>query len=478
MDPELQRLSTGRGPTHKQAPRPELPKRIGILNDYVRVPYANGSSFASQFLFREFVARGHIVSVVGPHDPAATPRDLPPHCVALTSGPLRNHPGVRVPLPTARGLREVVAQHFDLVLGQAGSELLDLGVWLRAKHGVPFLAVNTIHLPSVYNVILPDRLNQSARVRALFERRIVPWLERRSSAIYNQSDGLIVLCRGLERYWRERGVRVPIYVIPRAIEPKIFDAPAALDPFSPRAKAGQRLLCICRHTREKNLTRLIQIFARFIAPNAPEATLTLVGDGPDHDRFRADAQRLGVGDRVFFPGEHPLTRTVDFYRHADLFVYASLSETYGQVVSEALWCGLPVVALADGMGVSDQVQSGHDGILIERDRGPEQADWRFGSEVVSLLRHPNVRRALSSQAIANARQRCDPERSVQRYYAAFRSASQHCQQARRHGRPGAQALTILRWVAINALLIALGLLRAPAIVNRHGRRQPSWTELV
>ncbi|HEX4355581.1 MAG TPA: glycosyltransferase, partial [Polyangiales bacterium] len=457
--------------------RPELPKRIGILNDYVRVPYANGSSFASQFLFREFGARGHIVSVVGPHDPAATPRDLPPRCVALTSAPLRNHPGVRVPLPSARGLREVVAQRFDLVLGQAGSELLDLGVWLRAKHGVPFLAVNTLHLPSVYNVILPDRLHESAAVRALFERRIVPWLERRSSALYNQGDGLIVLCRGLERYWRERGVRVPIHVIPRAIEPKFFDAPAEQDPFSARARPGQRLLCICRHTREKNLTRLIEIFARFIAPNALDATLTLVGDGPDHDRFRADALRLGVADRVFFPGEHSLPRTVDFYRHADLFVYASLSETYGQVVSEALWCGLPVVALADGMGVSDQVQSGHDGVLIERDRDPEQADWRFGSEVVSFLRHPNVRRALSAQAIANARQRCDPERSVQRYYAAFRSASQHCQATRLRASRRDEAASIVRWASINAALIGFGLLRSPAVVNRHGRHQPTWTEL-
>ena len=30
----------------------DFPKHIGILNDYVRVPYANGSSFASQFLYR------------------------------------------------------------------------------------------------------------------------------------------------------------------------------------------------------------------------------------------------------------------------------------------------------------------------------------------------------------------------------------------------------------------------------------------
>ena len=41
----------------RRAEHATSPHRIGILNDYVRVPFANGSSFASQFLFREFVAQ-------------------------------------------------------------------------------------------------------------------------------------------------------------------------------------------------------------------------------------------------------------------------------------------------------------------------------------------------------------------------------------------------------------------------------------
>jgi len=44
-------------------------RHVGLLNDYVRIPYANGSSFATQFLYREFRARGQEVTVVGPDDP-------------------------------------------------------------------------------------------------------------------------------------------------------------------------------------------------------------------------------------------------------------------------------------------------------------------------------------------------------------------------------------------------------------------------
>src|SRR5438445_5313530 len=75
---------------------PEWPKRIGILNDYVRIPYANGSSFASQFLYREFRKRGHRVTVIGPDDPTAKPADMPERAVSFVSLPLRNHPGVHL----------------------------------------------------------------------------------------------------------------------------------------------------------------------------------------------------------------------------------------------------------------------------------------------------------------------------------------------------------------------------------------------
>jgi glycosyltransferase involved in cell wall biosynthesis len=371
----------------------------------------------------------------------------------------------------------VLAQRFDVMLGQAGSELIELGVWLRATRGVPFLAVNTIHLPSVYNVILPDQMNQSARVRRVFEEGVVPWLERHSAEVYNQGDGLIVLSKGLEEYWRDRGVRVPIHVIPRSVDPRIFDAPAGVDPFDARAKPGQRLLCVCRHTREKGVTRLIELFARWIATEAPDATLTLVGDGPDHDAFRADAQRLGVADRVFFPGEHAVTDIANFYRHADLFLYTSLSETYGQVISEALWCGLPVVALEDGMGVSHQIDSGSDGILVSPGPDEEHASWRFGGEVVSLLRQPAKRRAFSAQARKNARLRSDPSRCIQRYYDAFKAARQHRDRTWSLGASPSRVWPLVRWASINSAVLGLGLMRAPAVVNRHGRKQPSWTAL-
>lgn len=453
-----------------------FPERIGILNDYIRIPFANGSSFASQFLRREFVRRGHQVSVIGPSDPQASEAELPDDCIALASGPLRTHPGVRVALPTPAALRAVVARELDIVLGQSGNELIDLGIWLRARHAVPFLAVNTMHLPSYYHVILPDWARESSAVTGLFETKIIPTLERHAARVYNQGDGLIVLSRGLERYWRDHGVRVPIHVIPRAVDDSIFGVTHAEDPFPAGARPGQRLLCVCRHSQEKDVTRLIEIFARYIAPNVSDATLTLVGDGPDRAGFIADAERLGVADRVFFPGEVSLHSVAAYYRHADLFVYTSRSETYGQVVSEALYCGLPVVAFHDGKGVSDQVSSGSDGVLVPSTGAVERANWRFGAEVVALLHGTHTRLTFAANARKNARLRCDAERCVARYYDAFDAARAHCTWSYKQVSSAAAIRPIVRWASMHIALLGLGLLRPPAAIEQLGQAQPklSW----
>jgi glycosyltransferase involved in cell wall biosynthesis len=457
-------------------------RHIGMLNDYVRIPYANGSSFATQFLYREFRAHGHDVTVVGPTDPLARPEDMPERYVLLKSLPLRIHPGLRMPLPNAHDLRRVAAQRFDLVLGQTGSELAELGVWLRATQHVPFVTVNTLHLRSAYNLVLPDFLANNKAVTELCETRLIPSLERHAAQVYNRSDGLIVLSHGLSRFWRERGVTTPIHVVPRSVDPKIFAATRGPDPFIALEQTparSQRLLVVCRHTREKSVDRLLRIFAQHVLPHAPRATLTLVGDGPEHDNLKALAATLGVQDRTFFPGEFPVTEMARFYREADLFLYASLSETYGQVVSEALWCSLPAVAFADDMGVSDQVEHGVTGALVRP--GPDQParDEEFGATVVRLLHDPRERAALAAQAHERTRARVHPEGVIARYYDVFEHARAECLRTveERVHSPLAPAAALARWGALQSLLLGLGCLRQPARINRHGRKQPNWSQL-
>jgi 1,2-diacylglycerol 3-alpha-glucosyltransferase len=452
------------------------PHRIGIINDYVRVSFANGSSFASQLLYREFSKRGHDVTVIGPNDPEAAESELPRRLLAFRSVPLRSHPGVHLPLPSRDALAEMARSKFDLLLAQSGTAMLELGVWLRRTQGVPFLCVNTVYLPSVFDVVLPERLNANARFNAFCRQRVMPFAQQQAVRAYNASDGLVVLSEGLGQYWREQGVVVPIHVIPRCVDPKMFDRAQQPDPFPARATRGHRLLCVCRHSPEKSVGRLLRIFAELIVPAVPDATLTLVGDGPDHDVLRAQALELGIADRTYFPGEQALAEVAAWYQHADVFVYSSLSETYGQVVGEALFSGLPAVAFEDGMGVSQQIESGKTGVLVPPGPDERAANWRFASEVATLLRDPARRQDLAQAARRHARARARVDQTVERYYDAFESAREHCQRTRHGGRTHS-FLPLARWTALHMATAVLGTLRPPAVVNRNGCRQPSWDRI-
>lgn len=456
------------------------PRRIGIANDHVRVPYANGSSFASQFLYREFNQRGHEVTIIGPEDPVAREEELPENRVLLTSLPLNAHPGVYMALPTRRGLRELARKRIDIFLGQTGTGMIDLGLWLRRTHKIPFLSVNTFHWASYYEVLFPEAFGQNPAVQYLFNGRVIPWLERQVASAYNSSDGLVVLSGGLKQYWRDRGVNCPIHVIPRSVDPAIFDQPVGQDPFPELAVRGKRLLSVCRHSREKSLDRLLRIFARSVVPEEPEATLTLVGDGPDHDSIVALTRELRIADKVFFVGEKSLNEVQAYYRHADIFTYTSLSETYGQVVSEALWCGLPVVAMNDGMGVQQQISDEEDGILINPGPDESLSDWRFGQAVVDLLKNDERRLSMGEKAAALARPRCAPDQNINRFYEAFHQAKEHLDSTCAGGpnAPSAvrvpSAFHLARWTSLHVAAATLGAFRKAEPVSETGTPLATW----
>jgi glycosyltransferase involved in cell wall biosynthesis len=416
--------------------------------------------------------RGHEVTIVGPDDPDAQPSELPPRHISLPSIPLRNHPGVHLAMPSKSSLDSLEDANFDMVLAQTPSGLLYAGAWLRQQHGVPLVSVNTVHMPSVYNVLLPDALNHVSSVNRLFEEKVMPWVESNTTDAYNAGDALVCLSPGLKRYWQERGVEVPIHVIPRAIEKRIFDEAAQDDPFAADAAPGARLLVVCRHAREKEVDRLLRIFAQHVYPRVEGATLTLVGDGPESAALRALSKELGIDHRTYFVGEQGLQQMPAWFRHADLFVYTSLSETYGQVISEALWCSLAVVAMDDGMGVAGQVTGGEDGFLV--DPKSEDADRQFGAHIELLLSKATLRREMSEKATRNAKDRSDPEACVKRYLEVFEVAKDH---AARH--PGGSQLvayrSLARWAGMHSTLAAMGLLRKPVELNRNQAATGTWT---
>ncbi|HZC07154.1 MAG TPA: glycosyltransferase family 1 protein [Ktedonobacterales bacterium] len=115
------------------------------------------------------------------------------------------------------------------------------------------------------------------------------------------------------------------------------------------------LLYTGRLSHEKNLSDLVMAFT---ALEASGAWLALVGDGP----ARTDMQQALAGRRVTFTGYLRGDALAQAYASADLFVFPSMTETFGQVVMEAMASGLPVTAY-DAEGVRDSVRHGETGLL-------------------------------------------------------------------------------------------------------------------
>ncbi len=473
---------TGSSPFAALAARHGRPLRVAILSDFTRIPYANGAVFQTRFLYQELRRCGHEVTVIGPEDPDASPGELAPGTVALPSIPLRAYPGVHIPMPLAPWIFDPSRWNFDICFAQTTSLLLQFGTWLREMKGVPLLCVNTTHLAATYDVLLPEKLSKNELLQAGLQFAFKRPFERLFSGIYNQSDGLVVLSEGLRSYWRERGVTAPIHVIPRVVQPEIFDRPLGADPYielierGGLPQRGPRLVCAGRLTREKSQDRVIQIFAQHVLPQEPDATLTMVGDGPDREYYQRVAAELGAEKRVFFPGEAAWTKMPDFYRYADIFMHASLSETYGNVLGEALWCGTPTVAFADGMGVSAQIQDGENGILFAPSvgGGAGSADAAYGRAVVDLIRDPETRGRLGKAAAKRSRERCSPLAVQQRIADAFKHAQDHavaCGMRPAADRPKpVQWMTTLRharpWTTFNGLIYLSGHLRPAKSVRR------------
>jgi phosphatidylinositol alpha 1,6-mannosyltransferase len=117
---------------------------------------------------------------------------------------------------------------------------------------------------------------------------------------------------------------------------------------------GPRVLCVSRLAREKGLGRVVRI-----ASEHPELRFLVVGIGPMADELRRTAPPT-----LRLAGLREGEDLADVYAAADLFLHPASTETFGQVIQEAMASGLPVVGVRAG-GVGWLVEEGLTGFLAE-----------------------------------------------------------------------------------------------------------------
>jgi len=158
-------------------------------------------------------------------------------------------------------------------------------------------------------------------------------------------------------YLQQEGYR-NVVILGRGVDHQLY-ARSRRDPSLRRAwqveEDALAVLHVGRMAPEKNLDTVLEAFAR-IQTRHPSARMVWVGDGPELAKIRrACPHHVFAGARV---GED-LAR---HYASADLFLFSSLTETYGNVVVEAMASGLPVLAY-DYAAAAIHIRNGENGML-------------------------------------------------------------------------------------------------------------------
>ncbi len=169
-----------------------------------------------------------------------------------------------------------------------------------------------------------------------------------------------------------------------------------------------KVLYAGRLTREKGIDLLAESFLRARRAD-PRLHLLLAGGGPEEAELR---ERLG--EHATFLGWLGGEELACAYASADVFLFASSTDTYGQVILEAAASGLPVVAVAEG-GPAALVENRHTGLLCRPD--PDH----LAGALLQLAAAPDLRRQLGLAGAEAARER-SWERAMSQLGAGYRRA--------------------------------------------------------
>lgn len=200
--------------------------------------------------------------------------------------------------------------------------------------------------------------------------RVLPPLVRWA---YRRADAVVAVSRGVATDLQTLlGTRPTLHVLANPV----LDDTEQLDPLADPGHAWlsdpalQVVISVSRLSAEKDIPTLMRAFAQVHAAR-PHTRLLLVGEGPDRPRLQALRAELGLDAAVQLPGR--ITHPRRWVQHAAVFALASQYEGFGNVLIEALSCGVPVVSTDCPVGPRDILADGQHGRLVPVGDAPAMA---------------------------------------------------------------------------------------------------------
>ncbi len=322
-------------------------------------------------------AQGHQVTIVAPQ--ISGYRDADPEVVRFPSVRTRQA-DFPIGIPYAPGVwQQLLTIDLDLVHTHAPFTMGAAAARLARRRGLPL--VFTHH--TLYDEYVHYAPGPAWMLRPLVRAYTVRFA--------NHCDCVIAPSHALQSRLRAQGVRGRIEVLSTAaLDPELISSldPSWVRPAFHLPPAHSVLVTASRLAREKSVDLVLRAFARVV--RTCDATLLVVGGGPEEVALHRLADDLHLGTRVVFTGMQSHRRTLECLAAADVFVFGSQTETQGMVVIEAMAAGTAVVAVNAG-GVADAVRDDETGVLV-----PPVPD-ALAESVVHLLNNASLRERLAAR---------------------------------------------------------------------------------
>jgi glycosyltransferase involved in cell wall biosynthesis len=277
---------------------------------------------------------------------------------------------------------------FDLVHIQTPFIAHYAGVKFARRAGIPCVAT--------YHTFFEEYLHHYVPVLPRRIGRAIAKTFTRSQC--RDVSGLIAPSEPMRDVLVAYGVSTPVHVLPTGLPEDRFKLgdPARFRTEQKLPLDRPLITYVGRVAHEKNIEFLVGVFAE-ARKQIPEALLIIAGEGPARESLRQRVTRLGLSEHVRFVGYLDRnTALLDCYAAADVFVFASRTETQGLVLLEAMAQGTPVVSTAE-LGTKFVLKPGSGALVV-----PENMT-QFSSAVVRVLQDKTLHEELRVRGRAYAR---------------------------------------------------------------------------
>ncbi|HEX3906521.1 MAG TPA: glycosyltransferase family 4 protein [Mycobacteriales bacterium] len=190
----------------------------------------------------------------------------------------------------------------------------------------------------------------------------------------------------------------------------VMPNPVTMRPDTPAALSSPTIITVGRVAPEKNHRDMIEAFAR-LAPDHPEWTLKIFGDGPLREVLDQQIRAAGLTDRVLLMG--PTNDVERELLNASMFALSSSAEGLPLVLVEAMACGVPCVSYDCSPGIREIITDGDDGIVVRQGSVDE-----LSAGLRRLIDEPETRRAMGQQALVSSK-RFAPDEVMQLWERFF-----------------------------------------------------------